>query len=403
MPAVKKQSKKTPPAPPVGTHDRVVHEALSDTMVHNERHESARALDAKHTLEQGSRIRKTLDQTLEHASRVHDTLKKTKDSVEKGTKDIKDHLDEVSDKIIAGTKPPEIQKVQLHTPDDEVAPDDDMDDQDKANAMLKGVVMLRGKRGPKGEKHTDEEIMAMLTPMVPKLLEAFRPTPESLIDLIKPLIPEVQDGDDGEDGDEGQPGKDGEDGEEPTDDRLLELIGPIVKKMAPKQTNVDAAAIKAYMETVKMPTFPSLDEIIGYVKKNLKYNDIKDKPNLDTFLGARKGLGGTGYLREISDVEIPTKGPNIGDALVWNGKLWVSQPISSGPSGYGAPVIPTGAIDGTNAEFTLPTVPTAPAAMLVNLNGAIQSQLFGDYTVSGAIITFASAPSVGSALEVLYY
>ena len=65
----------------------------------------------------------------------------------------------------------------------------------------------------------------------------------------------------------------------------------------------------------------------------------------------------------------------------------------SGGGGYTYAEVPAGALDGVNTVFVLAHTPTAPAVMNVVLNGASQWQdLAGDYTVSGATITFNSPP-----------
>lgn len=77
---------------------------------------------------------------------------------------------------------------------------------------------------------------------------------------------------------------------------------------------------------------------------------------------------------------------------------------SGGASGYQYNEIPTPAADGTTTAFTLAHVPTAPSVMLVVLNGSIQTPLgvSPDYSITGAIITFISAPVAGSTLVVYY-
>lgn len=60
----------------------------------------------------------------------------------------------------------------------------------------------------------------------------------------------------------------------------------------------------------------------------------------------------------------------------------------------------TGAIDGANTQFTLPNVPVA-ASVEVFLNGVIQRPVT-DYSVSGAVVTFADAPLTGDVVTVHY-
>lgn len=63
---------------------------------------------------------------------------------------------------------------------------------------------------------------------------------------------------------------------------------------------------------------------------------------------------------------------------------------------------PTGAINGANTTFTLANTPTAGTEQ-VFLNGMLQEPGSGnDYTISGATITYLSAPATGDRLRVAY-
>ena len=63
----------------------------------------------------------------------------------------------------------------------------------------------------------------------------------------------------------------------------------------------------------------------------------------------------------------------------------------------------TGTQDGTNAVFTLPSVPSAGSEE-VSLNG-VRETVGADYTISGATITFlaGSIPQPGDRLTARYY
>lgn len=65
--------------------------------------------------------------------------------------------------------------------------------------------------------------------------------------------------------------------------------------------------------------------------------------------------------------------------------------------------IPSGTIDGTNADFVLANVPNPPAALIVKRNGLEQMPSV-DYTLSSGTITFASAsiPQPGDVISVSY-
>jgi hypothetical protein len=63
---------------------------------------------------------------------------------------------------------------------------------------------------------------------------------------------------------------------------------------------------------------------------------------------------------------------------------------------------PTGAIDGSNATFTLAQAPSPAASLLLFLSGLLQSPGGNDFTLSGATITFVDPPASGSALLAHY-
>jgi hypothetical protein len=65
---------------------------------------------------------------------------------------------------------------------------------------------------------------------------------------------------------------------------------------------------------------------------------------------------------------------------------------------------PTGTINGSNTTFTLSPTPTAAADVNCFLNGIQQQQGAGnDYTISGATITYLTAPATGAKLNCLWF
>jgi hypothetical protein len=62
---------------------------------------------------------------------------------------------------------------------------------------------------------------------------------------------------------------------------------------------------------------------------------------------------------------------------------------------------PSGSIDGSNTSFTLAFTPTADSSVQIYLNGVFQEQTV-DYTISGANLTFISAPSLGQRMKAVY-
>lgn len=79
----------------------------------------------------------------------------------------------------------------------------------------------------------------------------------------------------------------------------------------------------------------------------------------------------------------------------------------SGGGGGGATTFfqeaPAGAVNGINVTFTLANTPTANVNVLLWLDGVLQYQGIGrDYTISGATITMAVAPTAPQTLRAFY-
>lgn len=66
-----------------------------------------------------------------------------------------------------------------------------------------------------------------------------------------------------------------------------------------------------------------------------------------------------------------------------------------------AQAVPTGAVNGSNASFTLPSSPESPAAVILFLDGIMIRQTT-DYTISGTAITMVAAPAAGQDLAAFY-
>lgn len=288
-------------------------------------------------------------------------------------------LEPALDAIVLNTRPKDVQKVQIEpsqTSDDELA-----------KAFWK---MLRG---PEGPKPSDDELVELIKPLIPKPVkgdDGDKPTNEELRAIIEPLIPEVTPA---------------EPGHTPTHAELLRIIKPLIPKPVPG----DDGATPSKEELLRLikPLIPKQpihvpDEPHHIVKKlrtlkdddRLSYEDLKDRPNLETF---RRG-GGPGYLREISDVDTSTL--VIGQALKWNGTKWIPfTPSSGGGSFAGTQEKTTTTIDRIVTTFSFAHTPST-----IVWNGAIQT-LNDDYTVSSLNITFtasAGTPQIGDKLLNIY-
>lgn len=68
-------------------------------------------------------------------------------------------------------------------------------------------------------------------------------------------------------------------------------------------------------------------------------------------------------------------------------------------------VTPTGAVDGINTVFTLPSAPNPPASLELTQNGVTQragTVTGGDFNLNGATITYAAPPASGGNLLAYY-
>jgi hypothetical protein len=65
---------------------------------------------------------------------------------------------------------------------------------------------------------------------------------------------------------------------------------------------------------------------------------------------------------------------------------------------------PSGTVNGSNVTFTLAHTPASPTNVNLFMNGVQQQQGAGnDYTISGATITYLTAPNSGAKLVALYF
>lgn len=100
-------------------------------------------------------------------------------------------------------------------------------------------------------------------------------------------------------------------------------------------------------------------------------------------------------------------GANVAASVAMSGDVTISNTgvtsIAGGLSTHFVTrEIPAGTIDGTNVTFTLANTPVVGSEM-VFLNGLLnQSGGANDYTISGAVITYNTAPSIGDRILVSY-
>lgn len=166
----------------------------------------------------------------------------------------------------------------------------------KIDGRILSIRMRDGEKGDKGDPGepaadpSDERLKKIIKPLIPKVKDGEDPSDARLVKLIKPLIPEVKDGAPGKKGDKGDPGKDG--------------------------------------STI------TIEVLLEKLKNALPYEYLKDRPNLDTF----RRMSGSGYLKDLSDVDTGIKEPTDGYLLTYNVKThkWVAAaPSASGGGTWG--------------------------------------------------------------------
>ncbi len=138
-------------------------------------------------------------------------------------------------------------------------------------------------------------------------------------------------------------------------------------------------------------------EIAGTVYTNAQ-------PNI-TSLGTLTGLhvNGTTDLGSVTNLKLSGGLPNY--AIVTDGSGNLSWASVGGGGGSGAGFVSMSRDDfvgdGSTSNFTLSITPSSIQAIQVNIDGLIQQ--ISSYSLSGAIVSFASAPLSGEKIEIVVY
>jgi len=216
------------------------------------------------------------------------------------------------------------------------------------------VVTIKGKTPVAGEDYpipadghtpTEEELLELIKPLIPVVADGHTPTEEELLELIKPLIPVVADG------------------HTPTEEELLELIKPLIPVVADGHTPTEEELLELIKPLI------SLDTGENVIKKINKANGLIEQSMI-------KGLEET--------LEVLRNGlVNLGGYVAT-------------PAQFVDDETPTGLIDGVNTVFVLSKTPLT-GSLKVYVNGQ-RVRVTEDYTFSGRIITFLTAPPTGSIL-----
>lgn len=232
-----------------------------------------------------------------------------------------------------------------------------------------------GKDGKDGHTPTDEELLTLITPLIPQITQpqdGHTPTDEELLALIRPLIPEVKNG------------------ETPTDEQLLALIKPLINhsEIAQEAAKLAQAELKPLIPVVDSPEdlATKLDELpkewlsIDHIRGdfNTKIRPVIVPPAKTEIRVFDEG-GNSYYIDRLNFA-------GSGVTLVKMADGVASVIIPGGSVGTTYTETPTGAINGSNLVYTvLHDITTV-------FSFAINGQFIhpNEYTATGNEITFNS-------------
>lgn len=151
------------------------------------------------------------------------------------------------------------------------------------------------------------------------------------------------------------------------------------------------------MPSPSASTLGGIQSITSLAHNWIAYVDTSGVPHQSQ--PAFSDISGTPSTTQVPVQSLTTTGSS-GAATLSSGVLNIPQ--------YGATTFnqgaPSGSINGSNTSFTLSPTPAASANVNCFLNGIQQQQGAGnDYTISGATITYLTAPPTGSKLNCLWY
>jgi hypothetical protein len=245
---------------------------------------------------------------------------------------------------------------------------------------------------------------------IAKAVEDLKPALNPLIAFIQAMRGDPgEKGDDGEKGERGDTGPQGEKGNTGADSTIPGSKGDQGPQGTPGRDGRDGGDGLDGKDGIdgkdgrdgadgKDGSPDDADAIVKKISKRISYNDIKDAPQFPR-------LAGTGYLREISDVD--TTGLVDGQTLKWSvaKQKWIMGTASGAvPLSYNI----SSQLNGSIKSFTIPA-----NTAVTHILGSSAPFIFApttDFTGSGTTtITFTSnvdAPSAlaaGQTLLVIYY
>lgn len=231
-------------------------------------------------------------------------------------------------------------------------------DRQLLDGILAKLKLYKGDPGKDAEDPSDERLIKLIKPLIPKVEDGHTPTDSELLRLIRPLIPKVKDG------------------ETPSDEKLLRLIKSVMPKPRDGKDAVMPNIYQLALDTIKVIESLKGDDRI----------DVKAIKGLEKFIEIiasrfyERGYGGPG--------KIFTDGTLSGDGTP-------GAPLSVVGTGADT-LIDNEVVSGNNTSWVLAQTPVAGTVHLY-ANGQ-RLILTTDYTISGKNITTLQSWVAGTIL-----
>lgn len=221
----------------------------------------------------------------------------------------------------------------------------------------------KGDKGEKGDTPTDEELVALIKPLIPNVKDGHTPTEQELLALILPQIPIVKDG------------------ETPDDKRLLALIRPLIPTpevihgKTPTKNELEKIIKPLIPKAEKAPNLPTVKEFIAMLKGKLSYSDLIDLPNL---MALHRQSSKTVSLSELDDVDLSALTKNA------QNKYQLGSPSGGGGGGFSNQV----ALTGTATTWNIPGGSPVPTGIvMLFIQGQYQNPT--TYSIISRVVTTA--------------
>jgi hypothetical protein len=189
--------------------------------------------------------------------------------------------------------------------------------------------LLKRVKGDKGDKPTEKELLALITPLIPSVSDGKTPTRDELLALIKPLIPQVKDG------------------YTPTKQDLLAIIKPLIPQISKEE--ISSEIYETLSEEIKS-LIPSKEDIESGIEESIisklpKFGESfrdgleliqneDDKLKIEAISNLRKELdslrksgktdvaiGANRNLYQMLDVNVTGVTPD--QSIKWDGAKWI--------------------------------------------------------------------------------